>query len=184
MREVKLPALKRWACYDEPALRGSRRSSLLQQPGLAGPFDRTFARCGLTPERRGGRQGHTRSHICEKFLMLLARTAPGQSLHRIWTIKASSLMVFVGSYPDDRRPRFQQHGCHADTERSSVCQPRALNPGLKAGARRAIRSPSAAIGSQDGSPKSANAARPSRDGDNPPLEESTAAVSGALRRMS
>jgi len=49
--------------------------------------------------RRGDRQGQTRSHICEKSLMPLARSnhsQPGQSLHRIWNTKASSLMVLRG----------------------------------------------------------------------------------------
>ena len=36
-----------------PALGGSCRSSLLQYPGLAGPFDRIFERYGLTPEDVG-----------------------------------------------------------------------------------------------------------------------------------
>ena len=58
--------------------------------------------------RRGDRQGHTRAHICEKSLMPLARTAPSQSLHRIWSIKASSRIGFTwGAIPHNRKPRFQ-----------------------------------------------------------------------------
>ena len=51
--------------------------------------------------RRGDRQGHTRAHICEKSLMPLARTAPSPAspFHRIWSIKASSVMVLRGEYP-------------------------------------------------------------------------------------
>jgi hypothetical protein len=138
-------------------------------PGLAGPFYRIFERCGHTPEDvRIGKPTPARTFVRNREIeksrnreILDAarsdRSQPGQSLHRSWNIKASSPMVLRGKRsPTTANHDFKQQGCHANTERSSVCQPRALigvgrtpptrrarartTPGLKAGARRAIRS--------------------------------------------
>ena len=81
--------------------------------------------------RRGDRQGQTRSHICEKSLMPLARTTPSSAspFTRIWNTKASSLMVLRGELsPTTANHDFKQQVCNANTEKSSVCQLRALNP--------------------------------------------------------
>ena len=80
--------------------------------------------------RLGDRQGHTRSHIGEKSLMPARsdRSQPGQSLHRIWSIKASSVMVLRGEYPPQPQTTISNQVCNANTEKSSVCQPRALSP--------------------------------------------------------
>jgi len=54
-------------------------------------------------------------------------------------------MVLHGELsPTTANHNFEQQVRNANIEKSSVCQRRALNPGLKAGARRAIRSRPAA----------------------------------------
>jgi len=50
--------------------------------------------------RHGDRQGHPLAHLGEILDAARSdRSQPGQSVDRIWTIKASLIMVYVGSYP-------------------------------------------------------------------------------------
>ena len=89
--------------------------------------------------RRGGRQGNTRSPICEKSLRSL-EPRPA-SPHRIWNIEASSLMVLRG----ELSPTTANHDFNSKDVtqilRGLPCVDCAIRaPGLKTGARRAIRS--------------------------------------------
>jgi len=51
--------------------------------------------------RRADRQGHARSHICEKSLMLLARTAPSPAspFTGSGTSRQARSRFYLGSYP-------------------------------------------------------------------------------------
>jgi hypothetical protein len=88
--------------------------------------------------RRGDRQGHTRSHICEKSSMPLARTAlptrpvPSQNLEHQGKLAHDFTWLSATTANHD----FKQQVSNANTEKSCVCQ-RALCP-PKAGARRVI----------------------------------------------
>jgi hypothetical protein len=80
--------------------------------------------------RRADRQGHTRSPIWEKSLTPLAQTAPrpaspSQDLEHQGKLAHGFTW---GAIPTTANHDFKQQGCKANTERSSMCQPRALNP--------------------------------------------------------
>jgi hypothetical protein len=61
-----------------------------------------------------------------KSLMPLVRTTPGpgQPIHRVWGIKASSLMVLRGSCPPQPQTTVANSKKNASTQRLSLC-PRA-----------------------------------------------------------
>jgi hypothetical protein len=72
--------------------------------------------------RRAVRQGHTRSYICEKSLTPLARTAPEPGPSQDLEHQGKLAHGFTVIPHHD----FKQQVCHANTERSSVCQRGAL----------------------------------------------------------
>jgi hypothetical protein len=77
--------------------------------------------------RRGDRQGHTRSHICEKSLMPLAplppRPVPSQDLKHQGKLAHGFTW---GAIPHNRKPRFQNSKYVMQILRSLPCINRAL----------------------------------------------------------
>ena len=109
---------------------------------LARPFDRIFERCALTPEDVRI-EGRTRSHIWEKSLMPLPLTGPrpASPFTGFGASRQARSWFYVGELSHaTANLDFKQQVCNANAEKSPVCQPRALTPGLKVGAPRAIRS--------------------------------------------
>jgi len=89
--------------------------------GLAGPFDRIFGRCVLTPEDLGIGKATPARTFGELLVAARSdRSQPGQSLHRIRNIKASSRMVLRGELsPTTANHDFKQRVCSENTENSS-----------------------------------------------------------------
>ena len=98
--------------------------------GLAGPFDRIFGRCVLTPEDLGIGKATPARTFGELLVAARSdRSQPGQSLHRIWSIKASSRMVLRGELsPTTANHDFKQRVCSENTENSSCVTARSEPP--------------------------------------------------------
>jgi hypothetical protein len=132
-------------------------------PGLAGPLDRIFERCGHTSEDvRIGKPTPARTFVrnreIEKSLVPLARTAPSPAspFTGSGTSRQARSWFDVGSDPPQPQTTISNSKDVTRILRSCVCQPGALigvgrtpptrrartraTLGLKAGARRAIGS--------------------------------------------
>ena len=101
--------------------------------GLAGPFDRIFGRCVLTPEDLGIGKATPARTFGELLVAARSdRSQPGQSLHRIWSIKASSVMVLRGEYPPQPQTTISNSKYVTQILRTLACVNRTVNHGLKA----------------------------------------------------
>ena len=74
------------------------------------------------------RQGHTRSHICEKSLMPLARTAPGPAspFTESGASRQARAWFYVGSYPPQPQITISNGKYVTQILRSLPCVDRAL----------------------------------------------------------
>jgi hypothetical protein len=84
--------------------------------------------------RRRDRKGHTRSHICEKSLMPLARTAPSPAspFTESGASRQARSWVYVGSYPPQPQTTISNSKYVTPIVRTLACVNRAVNHGLKA----------------------------------------------------
>jgi len=84
--------------------------------------------------KRGDRQGRTRSHICEKSLMPLARTAPSPAspFTESGASRQARSWFYVGSYPPQPQTTISNSKYVTQILRTLACVNRAVNHGLKA----------------------------------------------------